>query len=75
MMKTNVISKRDLDEMKNIIDPHDTERETRKSIDEQLKMISQERVKNWPNSLENANKLEKEKWQNYTVFHKICCKI
>ena len=55
MYSSTIITLSDLNRIKNTIAPLPDEAELRKSIDLKLKEISDKKVKNWPNSLENLN--------------------
>ena len=60
MYSSTIITLSDLNRIKNTIAPLPDEAELRKSIDLKLKEISDKKVKNWPNSLENLNKARLE---------------
>ena len=60
MYSSSVISKEDLSRIVNTIAPCRTEADDRHEIDERLRKISQSKIKQWPNSTENANKSKLE---------------
>lgn len=57
----SVISLTNLREIQNIISPVPTKAEIRKSIDLEIKKLSDARVANWKNTIKNASKLKLEK--------------
>ena len=57
----SLISLTNLREIQNIISPVPTKAEIRKSIDLEIKKLSDARVANWKNTIKNASKLKLEK--------------
>ena len=60
LKSSSVISLHDLARIKNTIAPNKSEIELRKNYDIQLKEINKNKVKEWPNSLENKEKAKLE---------------
>ena len=57
----SVISLTSLREIQNIISPVPTKSEIRKSVDDELKKLSEAKVSKWKNTIKNASKIKLEK--------------
>ena len=57
----SVISLTSLSEIQNIISPVPTKSEIRKSVDDELKKLSEAKVSKWKNTIKNASKIKLEK--------------
>ena len=67
MKKSNsqsIITLTNLKEIQNIIEPVPTKVELRKTIDLELRKISQERISRWKNAIQNSYQLKLEKDKN-----------
>ena len=56
-----IISLTNLREIQNIISPVPTKKEIRKSVDDELKKLSEAKVSKWKNTIKNASKIKLEK--------------
>ena len=59
-----IISLTNLREIQNIISPVPTKKEIRKSVDVEIKKLSEAKIANWKNTLKNANNLRIEREKN-----------
>ena len=59
-----IISLTNLREIQNIISPVPTKAEIRKSVDVELKKLSEAKISTWKNTIKNSNKLRIEKEKN-----------
>ena len=59
-----IISLTNLREIQNIISPVPTKAEIRKSVDVELKKLSEAKTSTWKNTIKNSNKLRIEKEKN-----------